>query len=130
MNLREIQDQQLMEVHDSGVQVVTVPIYGHVTIRDEEGRELFLQGAEGYEFISAARRLWGTSGDLTTDQCNEIMAYDYLYELAEAEPTFTCDGCGREELNCSHDPCADVIADRKAPVKLTHSAFIENAYQY
>jgi hypothetical protein len=23
-----------------------------------------------------------------------------------------CDGCGRETLDCSHDPCDDVIADR------------------
>ena len=23
-----------------------------------------------------------------------------------------CDGCGRESLDCSHDPCDDVIADR------------------
>lgn len=29
--------------------------------------------------------------------------------LLEAE---ICHGCGRDSLDCSHDPCADVIADR------------------
>ena len=31
---------------------------------------------------------------------------------------FTCKGCGRDEAECSEDPCANVIADREA----THCA--------
>lgn len=27
---------------------------------------------------------------------------------------FTCKGCGRDEAECSEDPCADVIADRES----------------
>lgn len=38
---------------------------------------------------------------------------DFQEEFEEEEEE-TCDGCGRESLDCSHDPCADVIADREA----------------
>lgn len=37
-------------------------------------------------------------------------------DLEEAAEGFTCDGCGRAEIDCSRDPCADVIADRDEPV--------------
>jgi hypothetical protein len=30
------------------------------------------------------------------------------------ESEFTCNGCGREEVECSADPCPDVIADRES----------------
>lgn len=30
------------------------------------------------------------------------------------ESEFTCNGCGREESECSADPCPDVIADRES----------------
>ena len=39
-------------------------------------------------------------------------AYVLLYELDQNKPK--CQGCGREELNCSTDPCQDVKDDRNA----------------
>ncbi|MES2903303.1 MAG: hypothetical protein V4696_03880 [Pseudomonadota bacterium] len=35
-------------------------------------------------------------------------------DLAEAAEGETCEGCGRASIDCSRDPCADVIADREA----------------
>lgn len=89
MKLREIQDQQLDYVHNSGVTVTTTPIYGYVSITDERGAEIFLQDSEGSEFISESRRLWESDGELTRTQCNELIAYKYVDLLAEIEPEVT-----------------------------------------
>ena len=50
--------------------------------------------------------------DIVCNSCDHEFS---RYSLADALDTagFKCEGCGREEAECSADPCADVIADRE-----------------
>lgn len=52
----------------------------------------------------------------TVEEINEHYSSEhYPMEDVSGEP-FLCRGCGRPELDCSKDPCKDVIADREATV--------------
>lgn len=44
----------------------------------------------------------------------EVDGEDPDADLAEAAGDEVCHGCGRPSLDCSRDPCPDVIADREA----------------
>ena len=104
MRLRKIHQQQIDYVNASGVTVETVPIHGHVTISDESGAEIFLQGDEGSEFIAESRRLWRDTGDRTEAECNEIIAYPYCDLLAEidSEPAHLCAFCNQSPCTAQH----------------------------
>ncbi len=56
---------------------------------------------------------WGEDDDETWCLCC-FQCWEYeTVELVTAAP-FKCQGCGRPELDCSKDPCEDVIEDRKS----------------
>jgi hypothetical protein len=85
MNQRQqaIRQAQIDYVNNSGITVETVPIYGHVTIKDNDGNEIFLQGHEGSNFISESRRAWNDMGDITQSEADELTAYPYADALGE-----------------------------------------------
>ncbi len=53
--------------------------------------------------------------DMADHNASESMPMERgAYVVADIILGFTCDGCGREELTCSKNPCQRVIADREA----------------
>ena len=80
-SIKKIHRQQIDYVNNSGVTVEVVEIYGHVTIADGEGNEIFLQGDEGSDFIGRARCVWNRRGNITRAEASAITAYPYVDTL-------------------------------------------------
>lgn len=83
--LREIYQQQIDFVNASKADVHAVPIHGTVSITDDTGAEVFLDGEDGSDFITRAHRLWNETGYLTQSEADEVTAYPYMDQLAEAQ---------------------------------------------
>jgi hypothetical protein len=66
---------------------------------------------EGLTFVPNPRVMYGRVSDLQVDVHVSTPVVD---PPEEDGPPFFCRGCGREELECSKDPCPGVIADRES----------------
>jgi len=75
--LKEIHQQQIDYVRNSGITVSVVQIYGTVDIQGREGTVVFLQGFEGEVFISERRKLFNEYEDISMSELNELLAYPY-----------------------------------------------------
>lgn len=75
--LKEIHQQQIDYVRNSGITVNVVEIYGTVDIQCSDGTLAYLQGFEGEVFVSERRRLYNEYEDITMSELNELLAYPY-----------------------------------------------------
>jgi hypothetical protein len=75
---KAIHQQMIDYVNNSGLTVEVVEIYGTVAIKERDGSTLvYLQGEEGSNFITEARRNWNKFEDITQAEANELQAYQY-----------------------------------------------------
>ena len=75
---KEIHQQQIDYVNNSGLTVEVVEIYGTVDIKKADGSTLiYLQGFEGEVFIKEARHNWNVFEDITQSEAYELQAYQY-----------------------------------------------------
>jgi len=75
--MKQIHQQQIDYVRNSGITVNVVEIYGTVDIQSPEGTLAYLQGFEGEVFVSERRKLYNEYEDITMSELNELLAYPY-----------------------------------------------------
>lgn len=76
--LKEIHQQQIDYVMNSGITVSVVEIYGTVDIQDKDGNTIkYMQDWEGSDFISERRHSFNKWEDITMAELNYLMAYPY-----------------------------------------------------
>lgn len=75
--LKEIHQQQIDYVRNSGITVDVVQIYGTVDIQGPDGTIMFLQGWQASDFLAQRRRLYNEYEDISMSELNELLAYPY-----------------------------------------------------
>ncbi len=76
--LKEIHQQQIDYVNNSGLTVEVVEIFGTVSIKKRDGSTLvFMDEGEGSAFIAEAKHNWHTFEDITMAEAYELQAYQY-----------------------------------------------------
>jgi len=74
---KEIHQQQIDYVNNSGITVEVVHIHGTVDIKRDGETLVYLQGFEGEVFCTEALHLWNKYEDITQSEVNELLAYPY-----------------------------------------------------
>ena len=80
---KQIHQSMIDYVNNSKITVEVVEIYGTVSITDNDGGKVFLQGEDGYIFVAESRRLWNKFEDITMSEVHELLAYPYADLLME-----------------------------------------------
>lgn len=96
--MKQIHQQQIDYVRNSGITVEVVQIHGTVDIQGRSGTIAFLQGFEGSAFLGQRRRLYHEYEDISMSELNELLAYPYadLEEVDDAEAR--CPDCGTASI--------------------------------
>ncbi len=75
--LKEIHQQQIDYVRNSGITVEVVEIYGTVDIQGREGTVIYLQDWQASDFLAQRRKLYNEYEDISMSELNELLAYPY-----------------------------------------------------